>query len=100
MWPAAIERKRLLRKSSLLCGLFSTGIERTELLDLLAGTVFPNHPYALEYRRDRRALPLVLFRLWYFLLAIASQLALCHLVLPSLALNAAFQLARTPPLYM
>ena len=59
-------------------------------LELLAGTVFPNHPYALEYRRDRGALPLVLFRLRFFLLAIASQLALCQLVLPSLAVDAAF----------
>jgi hypothetical protein len=38
----------------------------------------------------RGALLLVLFRLWFFLLAIASQLALCHLALPSLAVDAAF----------
>ena len=82
--------KRLLRARR--CGLFSTGLRRTELRELLVGSVFPNHSYALEYRRDRGALLLILFRLWFFLLAIASQLALCHLVLPSLALDAAFSL--------
>jgi hypothetical protein len=72
------------------CGLFAAGLTRTELRELLAGSVFPNHSYALEYRRDRGALLLVLFRLWFFLLAIASQLTLCHRVLPSLAVDAAF----------
>jgi hypothetical protein len=66
------------------------GIDRTDLLELLAGTVFPDHPSALEYQWDRGALPFVLFRLWFFLLAIASQLPLCHVVLPSLAVDAAF----------
>ena len=82
------------------CGLLAAVLTRTELRELLAGNVFPNHSYALEYRRDRSALLLVLFRLWFFLLAIASQLALCHLVLPSLALDAAFCLPRIPPPYM
>ena len=58
---------------------FLRGIERTELPELLAGSVFPDHPYALEYRRDRGALLLVLFRLRFFLLAITSQLALATL---------------------
>jgi hypothetical protein len=86
MWPAAIERKG---SYELVLRTFLRGIEQSEPLELLAGTVFPNHPYALEYRWDRGALLLVLFRLWFFLLAIASQLALCHLVLPSLAVDAA-----------
>ena len=71
---------------------FFAGLRRTELRELLVGSVFPNHSYALEYQRDRGALLLILFRLWLFLLAIASQLALCHLVLPSLAVDAAFSL--------
>ena len=45
---------------------FLREIERTELQELLARSVFPNHSYALEYRRDRGALLLVLFRLWFF----------------------------------
>jgi hypothetical protein len=71
------------------CGLFAAGLTRTKLRELLAGSVFPNHSYPLEYRRDRGAPLLVLFRLWFFLLAIASQLTLCHPVLPSLAVDAA-----------
>ena len=55
---------------------FSAGLRRTELRELLAGSLFPNHPYALECQRDRGALLLILFGLWLFLLAIASQLAL------------------------
>jgi len=62
----------------------------TGLREFPTGSVFPDHPYALERRRDRGALLFVLFRLWFFLLAIASQLALCHFVLPSLAVDAAF----------
>jgi hypothetical protein len=75
---------------SLSLRTFLRGIEAEELRELLARNVFPNHSYALEYRRDRGALLLVLFRLWFFLLAIASQFALCHRVLPPLAVDAAF----------
>jgi hypothetical protein len=82
---SALGEARLLHR----CGLFSAGFRRTELREFLAGSVFLNHSYALEFRRDRGALLLVLFRLWFFLLAIASQLALCHLALPSLAVDAA-----------
>jgi hypothetical protein len=42
------------------------GIERTEPLELLAGTVFPNHPYALEYQWDRGALPLFFSAFGFF----------------------------------
>ncbi len=42
---------------------------------------------------------LALFRLWLFLLAIASQLALCHLVLPCWG-ECGAQIARAPPVYM
>jgi hypothetical protein len=59
------------------------------LREFPTGRVFPNHPYA-ECRRDRGGLLFVLFRLWFFLLAIASQLAFCHFVLPSLEVDAAF----------
>ena len=30
-------------------GLFSAGLRRTELRELLAGSLFPNRSYALEY---------------------------------------------------
>ena len=71
---------------------FAAALTRTELRELLVGSVFPNHSYALEHRRDRGALLLVLFRLWFFLLAIASQLALCHRALPSLVVVLLFSL--------
>ena len=89
----AVARATYKRKGSyeLVAADFSlAGLRRTELRELLAGNVFPNHSYAIEYRRDRGALLLALFRLWFLLLAIASQLALCHRVLPSLAVDAAF----------
>src|ERR1700733_16040569 len=72
---------------SLSLRTFLRGIEADWLRELLAGNVIANHSYSLEYRRDRSALLLVLFRLWFFLLAIASQLAFCHRALPSLAVG-------------
>ena len=37
------------RFMSFRLGLFSAGLRRTELRELLAGSLFPNHSYALEY---------------------------------------------------
>ena len=67
---------------------FDAGSSALQLREFLAGSVFPSHPYEREWRGGRGALFLVLFRLRFFLLAIASQLALCHLVLALLAVNA------------
>ena len=85
--------KRLLRAAR-RCGLFfSAGLRRTELRELLVGSVFPQSFVRARIPTRNGALFFLFFsRLWFFLLAIASQLALCHLVLPSLALDAAFSL--------
>ena len=79
------------------CGLFAAVLTRTELRELLVGSVFPNHSYALEYRRDRSACsfpPLV------FSSRDCFSIGPLHLVLPSLALDTAFCLPRIPPPYM
>ena len=78
---AAITTYKRERKGSYELGLQTFDAGSSGLREFLAGSIFPNHPYELECRRDRGALLLVLFRLWLFLLAIASQLAFCHLVL-------------------
>ena len=72
----------------------------TGLREFPTGSVFPDHPYALERRRDRGALLFVLFRLWFFLLAIASQLALCHLGLLRLRLIRRLDRLRTTSVHV
>ena len=49
IFTSAPESSGESRLMSFRLGLFSAGLRRTELRELLAGSLFPNHSYALEY---------------------------------------------------
>src|ERR1700728_1030697 len=61
---------------------------RAALREFLAVDVFARHPHQRVWRRRGRVFLLVFIRLRLLLLAIASHLSLCHLVLALLAVNA------------
>jgi hypothetical protein len=56
-----------------------------QLREFFARNISPGQLYEREWRGGGRALLLVLFRLRFFLFAVASHLAFCHVVLPFVA---------------